>query len=87
MTNLTADHLRHGSVSRLAALCGMEASQISAWFNSDRRISHQNLMRIADCIGISIAEVNAAVNDRRNDLRRVRRINQDILDKTKEAQA
>lgn len=84
---LTKDHLRYGSVSTLAVLLGIKASQLSAWFNTDRQINPHNLERIAEAIGISIADVNAAVIDRRNDLQRVRRINQEILKNTKEAQA
>ncbi len=84
---LTSNHLRYGSVSLLAKLIGIEISQVSAWFNTDRQISHQNLVKMSNALGISIEEVCAAVGDRRSDRRKSREINQEILEKTKEALA
>ncbi|MFQ3618465.1 MAG: helix-turn-helix transcriptional regulator [Cyanobacteriota bacterium] len=83
---LTAEHLRYGSVSLLAKLIGVEISQVSAWFNSDRQITSQNLSRIANALGVSVLEAESAIGARRSDRRKLKIINQEILEKIKEAQ-
>jgi len=84
---LTVDHLRYGSVSTLSKLLGIKPSQLSAWFNTDRQINSQNLERIARLIGITTSEVNGAATDRRQNLALIKRLNQDIDEYIKEAQA
>ncbi len=75
---LTPEHLRYGSVSALSRLLSIEVSQISAWFGTDRKITQQNLQRIADSMNLSVDAVAQAIADRQNDRKRAKQINEEI---------